>query len=97
MRGIFIALALISTPALAEQQPDPAVLQRAIAVLQRQRNQAQDVAASAEIKALTLADELAKAQAKIKRVEKPDTATGADSGKPYSNGFEQGFGDGKAN
>lgn len=55
-------------PANAEQ-PDLQVLQRAVSILQAQRNQAQDSAAAAEVKAAGLADDLAKAQARIKELE----------------------------
>ena len=66
---IVIAGLLASTSAFAQQQPDPAVMQRALNVLQAQRNQAMDSAAIAEARAVGLADDLAKAQAKIKELE----------------------------
>ncbi len=71
---LFLILALaISTSARAQQQPDPVVLQRAVAALQAQRNQALDSAAAAEVRAAGLADDLAKAQARIKELEpKPE-------------------------
>lgn len=61
-----IALAVLASPAFAQQQPDPAFLQRALAAMQAQRNQAQDIAAEREAQ---LAVELAKAQARIKELE----------------------------
>lgn len=58
---IVILLMLAAWPALAQQQPpDPAFMQRALGALQAQRNQA---------KAAGLADDLAKAQARIKELE----------------------------
>ncbi len=44
-------------------------MQRTIAVLEQQRNHAMNAAAVAETRALVLADDLAKAQAKIKDLE----------------------------
>ena len=72
--AIFGAILALTSPAIAQQAPpDPAVLQRALSALQAQRNQAMDAAASAEIKAAGLAEDLAKAQARIKELEpKPD-------------------------
>lgn len=70
MRRLIFVFALLPTVALAQpQQTDPAVLQRAIAAIQLQRNAAWDAAASAEIRAAGLADDLAKAQARIKELE----------------------------
>jgi Skp family chaperone for outer membrane proteins len=70
MKRILFIMGCLATPALAQQQaPDPAVLQRAVAVIQAQRNQALDVAASADVRAAGLADELAKAQAKLKELK----------------------------
>lgn len=71
MKRLAIVLALISTPAFAQQQPDPAFMQRALAALQNQRNTAMDSAAAAEAKAAGLADDLAKANARITDLEKP--------------------------
>mgnify|MGYP001562945755 CR=1 FL=1 len=72
MRFAIAALMLIiSTSAFAQQQPlDPAFLHRAISALQAQRNQSMDTAAVSEARAAGLADELAKAQARIKELEK---------------------------
>lgn len=66
---IAVAIFLAASPAFAEQQPDPAFLQRAITALQAQRNAALDQAAAHQARADGLADELAKAQAKIKELE----------------------------
>lgn len=72
MKRILFLASLLSTPAFA-QQPDPAVLQRAITVLQAQRNQALDSAASEAVRAEGLSDDLAKARARIKELEpKPE-------------------------
>lgn len=64
-------LVFVSTASFAQQaqQPDPAFLQRAINSLQTQRNGALDSAAIAEAKAAGLADDLAKANAKVKELE----------------------------
>jgi hypothetical protein len=69
---ILLSLALLSTPAFA-QQSDPAFLNRAIAVLQAQRNQALDSVAAERARADGLSDDLAKAQARIRELEpKPE-------------------------
>lgn len=73
MKRLLILACLLATPAFAQQAPDPAMLQRAIVALQGQRNQAADNAAALEVRAAALADDLAKAQARIKELEpKPD-------------------------
>jgi len=75
IRSIVIAATIaLAAPAFAQRQPpDPAVMQRAMNVLQARRNQAFDQAATAEVRAAGLADDLAKAQARIKELEpKPD-------------------------
>lgn len=71
MKRLIVIVCLIATPAFAQQQPhpDPMTLQRAINALQAQRNQAFDLAASWEARANGLADDLAKAQARIKELE----------------------------
>lgn len=72
MRSVLIAVVLLLvTPAAAQQQnvPDPAFLQRAIASIENQRNQALSAQVVAEAKAAGLAEELAKANAKIKELE----------------------------
>jgi hypothetical protein len=66
MKLLLIVFLLLSTPALAQQQPDPMFLQRALAVVQAQRNQALDAVAGSEAKVSGLTDELAKATAQIK-------------------------------
>src|SRR4051794_905853 len=58
-----LAFALATVPAFAQQQQlDAAAMQRGLNALQAQRNQAMDVAASQEVRAAGLAEELAKAQ-----------------------------------
>lgn len=69
---LFSAL-LLSSVAFAQQQPDPAFLQKAIAALQIQRNQALDAYVVDEAKIATLNEEIAKANARIKELEpKPE-------------------------
>lgn len=76
MKIFFVAFSLLfAGAALAQQQPDPALLQRAANALQAQRNQAMDALAVAEARGAGLADDLAKAQARIKELEpKQDAA-----------------------
>lgn len=68
MKKLAVLLLLVASPALG-QQPDPAFLQRALSVMQQQRNAAMDAAAGQQARADGLADELAKAQARIKELE----------------------------
>jgi hypothetical protein len=74
IRIIAAALFLVvATSAQAQQQPDPAFLQRALAAMQGQRNQAMDVAVAQQARADGLVDDLAKANARIRELEpKPD-------------------------
>lgn len=68
--AVFVLLLASASPALAQQQPpDPALLQRVLGSMQTQRNQAQDAAAVAEARAIGLADDLNKANARIKELE----------------------------
>lgn len=69
MKRILIALCLFATPAFAQQAPDPAFLQRALAAVEQQRNQALNSQAVAEARAAGLTDDLAKANARIKEME----------------------------
>lgn len=67
---IFAAALLAASPVFAQQQaPDPAFLQRALSAMQAQRNQAMDAAAVQQARADGLADDLAKAQTRIKELE----------------------------
>lgn len=68
MKKLAALILLIASPALAQQQPDPALMQRALAAMQAQRNQALDIAAEREAQLML---ELAKAQARIKELEQP--------------------------
>jgi hypothetical protein len=62
-------LSIIQTPA------DPAILQRVLATTQAQRNQLLDALNVSDARTAGLADELAKAQARVKELEpKPDAA-----------------------
>lgn len=70
MKKIIIVILLLASPTFAQQQPvDPAVMQRVINSLQAQRNQALDAAASQEVRAVGLTEDLSKAQARIKELE----------------------------
>jgi len=71
MKWLFVALALISSPALAQQQPDPAFLQRALSAIEQQRNAALNAQAVAEAGQATLADENSKLKARIQELERP--------------------------
>jgi hypothetical protein len=68
--SVTIIALLIAAPAFA-QGADPAFMQRAITVLQQQRNNALDAQAAAEAKASGLTEDLNKALAKIKELDKP--------------------------
>lgn len=68
MRYVPFVLVLMIVPAFG-QQVDPAFMQKAIISLQAQRNEALDSAATAQARAAMLADELARAQARIKELE----------------------------
>lgn len=70
MMRYLVPFLLISTAAAAQQQPpDPAFMARAAGALQQQRNQALDLVASLQARAEGLAEELAKANARIKEFE----------------------------
>lgn len=75
MRTIAFLLAVLAASPLAAQQmqTDVMTLQRTIAVLEQQRNNATNQATLAEVRAATLQAELEKAQARIKELE-PKTA-----------------------
>lgn len=64
----FLIAMMISGTALA-QQSDPATLQRLLSAVENQRNQALTQHAMAEARAVGLADDLAKANARIKELE----------------------------
>lgn len=70
---ILIAAVLLPSATLA-QQADPAFLQRAVSVLQSQRNEALNAAAAQQARADGLADDLAKAQGRIKELERKPEA-----------------------
>lgn len=66
-----IILTIFPLTAIAQQQPpDPILLQRALASIQSQRNQAFDALALAEAKLAIASDDLAKAQTRIKELDK---------------------------
>jgi hypothetical protein len=68
LKKVLLVSALMISPALA-QQADPAFMQRAIAALQAQRNQALDAAAVSDAKVAGLTEDLTKANSKIKELE----------------------------
>lgn len=70
MKRLLILACLIAGPAFAQQQLDPA-MQRLLDAIAGQRNLALNQAASCSASAGSLADELAKAQARIKALEQP--------------------------
>jgi hypothetical protein len=78
-----IDFALAASPAFAQQPAaDPANLMRAVSVLQQQRNSAMDQSASEAVRANGLAEELAKAQARIKELEKSAALKPETEAKP---------------
>lgn len=68
IKKLVIAAAIMAIPAHA-QTVDPAMLQKAITVIQAQRNQAFDAQANAEIRAATIAEENAKLKARVQELE----------------------------
>lgn len=70
IRIALVLLLALSTVAAAQQPADPAALQRALAVLQQQRNQAMDLHANAEMRVMQLTEELAKAKAELEQARK---------------------------
>ena len=71
MKLIILILCLFSGAALAQpqQQPDPAYLQKVLAAVQFQRNQALDNEAVLRAQLDTVSAELAKAKARIEELE----------------------------
>lgn len=68
-----VAASLLLTVSASAQNAEPALLPKALEIIATQRNQALGDAAIWQAKAMLLADELAKAQAKIKELEpKPE-------------------------
>lgn len=67
---IALFLIFITAPAWAEPQTSPTPEQRAIAVLQAQRNVAMDQLANAEMRASAAADELVKLKAELEELKK---------------------------
>lgn len=72
MKRLIIALLLIASPALAQtqQQPNPATMQKAINILQGQRNSAMDQLASAQLQVSNLTDENTDLKAQIEELKK---------------------------
>lgn len=65
---VLTMLSLSAAPALAQAQ-DPAFLTRALAAMSAQRNQAMDAAVAQQARAEGLAQDLAKANERIKELE----------------------------
>lgn len=63
------AVACLLAASASAQQPDPAFMQKTIAALQAQRNEAMDWRAALEAKLSLVTDENAKLQARIKELE----------------------------
>lgn len=63
-----IVIAASAAPAFA-QQPDVAMLQKAIVAIQNQRNQALDAQASSDVRAAMLVEESVKLKARIQQLE----------------------------
>lgn len=77
LRYLIVIVAVAIASSSVAQTPDAAFLQRALGVLVSQRNQAMDEAAAQRARADGLADDLAKANAKINELRdkapvKPD-------------------------
>lgn len=70
---LILALALPSVVLAQQQTVDVVFLQRALAAIEQQRNQALTAQAIAEAKIGGLSDELTKANAKIKELEAKET------------------------
>ena len=65
---ILLLLALTGS-ARAQQQPDPAFLQRALVAMQQQRNAAMDAQIVAEAQRAGIAEEIAKLKARIAEMD----------------------------
>lgn len=75
---LLIVLAVTIMPlTAAAQQPSPALLEKAVAVLQAQRDQANNAHATAEAHRALLTDEVAKLKAEIEELKKKAETTGA--------------------
>lgn len=71
-KTLLVGLALVfATGAVAQPAPPPDIptLQKAIAIIQAQRNQAFDAQAGAEVRAATLAEEVARLKAQVRALE----------------------------
>jgi hypothetical protein len=72
-RLILIASVLMASPSFAQQQPplDSAILQRVLDMTKVQRNQLLDALNEVDARRAMMGDDLARAQARIKELEKP--------------------------
>lgn len=71
-RWTVIAILAFTSPALAQQQADPAALQKVIIALKAQREEAMDKAALAEARAALLAEENQKLKAEAEKTKPKD-------------------------
>lgn len=72
-----IILLILQWPSFvfAQQQSDPAYLQKAIQVILQQRNSALDAQAQAQVQVSIQAEEIAKLKARIEELMKPSNTT----------------------
>lgn len=74
--SVLVALSLVAIPLAAQQQPDPATLNKILANMQAQRNQAMDAAAMQAARADMLAEELAKVKDELTKSKPVPTEGG---------------------
>lgn len=73
---IVLAATILPLTASAQQQPNPAFLEKAVAALQAQRDQANNAHAGAEAQRALLADEVTRLKAEIEEMKKKLAAAG---------------------
>lgn len=70
MKKLLLVLVLVApSVAVSAQQADPVFLQRALTVMQSQRDQAMNALVMVEVNVVELKDELAKTKARMKELE----------------------------
>lgn len=75
LKKLIVLAVLFSSPAAAQQAPDPAFVQKVVEVLQQQRNAAMDLQAQALSQVAVLNEEITKLKARIAELEKPPAST----------------------